>query len=134
VQKRITRMEFSADAPSGKRGVSDMWWGGESQNGWGVAIIERDGALFAVWLTYGADGKPTWFVMPGGEWTGASTYSGTMLHTTGSPWLGGSYDPSQLKVAASGPYSLHFTDPRHATLDYSIEGRSGSVALVRQPF
>ena len=39
-----------------------------------------------------------------------------------------------MKIAAAGTYSLHFTDPRHATLEYSIDGRSGSLALVRQPF
>ena len=72
--------------------------------------------------------------MPGGEWISATTYSGAMLHTTGSPWLGGAYDPSALKIAATGRYTLHFTDARHATLDYSIDGRSGSLALVRQPF
>ena len=134
VQKRIMRMEFSADTPTGSHGVSDMWWGGESQTGWGVAIIERKGALFAVWLTYDASGKPTWFVMPGGTWVDAKRYSGALLHTTGSPWLGGTYDPSALKISASGTFSLHFTDSRHATLEYSIDGRSGSLSLVRQPF
>lgn len=134
VQKRIVRMDFSSDASLDSHGVGDMWWGGESQNGWGVAIIERKGALFAVWLTYGADGKPTWFVMPGGSWTDGAHFSGPLLHTTGSPWAGAAYDASALKVAASGTYTLHFTDAHHATLEYSIEGRSGSLPLARQPF
>ena len=133
VQKRITRMEFSPDTPE-YHPVSDMWWGGESQNGWGVAIIERQGALFAVWLTYDGAGKPTWFVMPGGTWVDATRYSGPLLHTTGSPWISGAYDASALKIASTGSYTLHFTDPRHATLEYAIDGHSGSLPLFRQPF
>jgi hypothetical protein len=135
VQKSIVRMDnISSDGSSFNHGVGDMWWGGESQNGWGVAITERDGALFAVWLTYDADGMPTWFVMPGGAWTDAITYSGSLVRTSGSPWVGVPYDASQAKVAASGTYSLHFADPHHATLAYSIDGRAGTLPLVRQPF
>jgi hypothetical protein len=57
-----------------------------------------------------------------------------LIRTSGSRWLDAGYDPSALKIAASGTYTLHFADARHATLEYSIDGRSGTLTLSRQPF
>jgi hypothetical protein len=96
--------------------------------------MEQQGGLFAVWFTYGADGRPTWFVMPGGEWTDADTFAGTMYRTRGTPWASGTYDPSALRLVSQGPYRLRFDDASHATLEYQIEGRSGTLTLERQAF
>ncbi len=134
VSKRMVRQDFTGDAPSPLQGVGDMWWGGVEQNGWGVAIQEQFGGLFAVWFTYEDDGTPTWFVMPGGEWRDASTYAGTMYRTSSSPWVATPYDASKLKVGAVGPYVLRFQDSTHATLEYSVFGRTGTLSLTRQPF
>jgi hypothetical protein len=129
----LVRQEFTLDPAIPLRGVGDMWWGGPSQNGWGIAIHEQPGALFSVWLTYGDDGRPTWFVMPGGTWTGANEYSGQIYRTHASAWLQTPYDVSKLQVIPVGTYRLRF-DNGAATFDYTVDGRSGSLALVRQPF
>jgi hypothetical protein len=136
MRKSLQRMtDIGSDSTDSNHGVGDMWWGGAAQSGWGVSIIERKGVLFSVWLTYDADGKPTWFVMPGGSWDPNSTsYSGPLIRTTGSAWVGVPYDPSKFDAAATGRYTLRFADAHNATLEYSIDGRSGTVPLVRQPF
>lgn len=114
--------------------VNGMWWGGLAQSGWGLSIVQQNATLFAVWYTYDETNKPTWFVMPGGAWTGASVYEGRIYKTRGSPWLGRAYDASQLQVTDVGPYRLTFNGSS-ATLAYTVEGRSGTLALVRQaPF
>lgn len=132
VTKSIRRQDYSGAVPLPVAGVGDMWWGGPGQNGWGVAIMEQPGGLFAVWLTYGDDGKPTWFVMPAGTWQDARTYAGAMYQTLGSPWH--NYDAAKLRITDSGSFALHFIDGEHATLDYSIKGHSGTLALQRQSF
>lgn len=132
--KDIVPQDFTGSAPSPITGLGDMWWGGPEQNGWGIAILEQFGGLFAVWFTYDDAGLPTWFVMPGGEWRDSSTYAGTIYQTTGSPWLGATYDPSRLRVSAAGPFTLRFVDAGHATFDYGVRGRSGRLTLTRQPF
>jgi hypothetical protein len=138
VAKQLQRLDIAPDTvPIGVNYIGDMWWGGEAQDGWGVAIAQQQGGLFSVWFTYDANGKPTWYVMPGGEWdVYGRTYSGPMIRTTGSPWLGAQYDPAQLKVASQGTYTLQFPYgvSTAATLEYSIDGRSGTLALKRQPF
>jgi hypothetical protein len=134
VTKDVVPQDFTGEAPSPLQGVADMWWGGPAQNGWGVAILEQFGGLFAVWFTYDGDGKPTWFVMPGGEWRDASTYVGTMYRTSGSPWVGQPYDAGKLKVGAVGPYTLKFLDTNNAILEISVEGVARTLPITRQPF
>ena len=135
-QKSIQRQVFgTGTAPLI---VSDMWWGGESQNGWGINLVQQGGVVFAVWYTYGADGRSTWYVLPAGNWTG-NTYSGTFYSTTGSGWLGAAYNPGQLVATAAGNISFSFTDANSANMSYSFTagpfaGTTQPKALVRQPY
>jgi len=132
--KAITRQLFGAEVSGAPlRGLGDMWWGGSTQNGWGIAVLQQYKSLFSVWFTYDAQGKPTWFVMPAGTWTSSSTYEGKLYRTTGSPWLGHVYDPAMLKVIEVGTYKMKFIGDT-ATFDYTIDGVPGTMPLVRQPF
>lgn len=132
--KTLVPQDFTGNAPSPLTGVADIWWGGASQNGWGIAIHEQFGNLFSVWFTYDGEGAPTWFVMPGGTWSDSRTYTGTIYRTRGSPWMGTAYDASRLSVGNVGTYTLRFGDRDHATFDFSVDGHAGSLALMRQPF
>ena len=112
---------------------SDLWWGGSSQNGWGITVLQQASTLFAVWYTYDANGHPAWYVMPGGAWTASDTYEGTLYRTTGAPWVGKTYDPSKLQVTNAGTFKFQFNGDS-ATFTYSADGHSGSIPLVREPF
>ncbi|MGZ5084935.1 MAG: hypothetical protein ACXWHA_16725, partial [Usitatibacter sp.] len=112
---------------------ADMWWGGSAQNGWGIAVLEQQPNIFPIWYTYDAAGNPQWFVMPVGTWTSSTTYEGRIYRTTGSPWLGHDYDPNRLHATDAGSFALRF-DGDTARFEYSIDGTSGSIPLVRQPF
>jgi hypothetical protein len=71
--------------------------------------------------------------MPAGFWSDANTYAGHIYRTTGSPWLGRTYDVSALQVIDVGTFRIHFTI-EGATFEYTIEGQSGSMPLTRQSF
>ncbi len=132
-RKELERQDFApADAPLAAR-WDDMWWGGPAQNGWGIAILQRHRTLFAVWFTYGASGEPTWFVMPSGFWSDASTYEGRIYRASGVPWLGREYDARAFRTTDVGSFRLRF-DGEAAQFEYTIDGRSGTMALSRQPF
>ncbi|WP_171089366.1 hypothetical protein [Usitatibacter rugosus] len=132
--KNLTRQDFSSPSKAPLQGVGGMWWGGESQAGWGIALMQQPGGIFAVWFTYGADGKPTWFVMPAGSWTDASTYEGRLYRTRSSPWFGPQYDGFQLLSFDIGTFRFRFTDADHATFEYSADGHAGSMALGKIAF
>jgi hypothetical protein len=134
LRKTLTRQYFGLeDSPALPADFGDMWWGGAAQNGWGMAMLQQYRTLFGVWFTYDAQGAPTWFVLPSGFWSDASTYEGRVYRTTGSPWLGAAYDAHAFRSADAGPFRLRFSGAG-ARLDYSIDGRSGSLELDRQPF
>jgi hypothetical protein len=133
-EKAIAREDITGDSPSPITGLGDMWWGGPSQNGWGIAITEQFGALYPVWFTYDENGAATWFAMPTGGWVDSSTYAGQIYKTLGSPWMNKTYDPSMLRASAAGTYSLHFQDQQHAQFTYSLDGHAGTLELTRLAF
>lgn len=130
--KALIRQDFTSGTPAPLRGLGDMWWGGPEQNGWGIALMEQEGGLFSVWLTYDEQGVPTWFVMPAGTWTDASTFEGAIYRTSGPTWP--AYDPARLTVTPVGTFRYRFSGRTAATFSWQIESRAGSAAITRQPF
>ena len=100
---------------------------------WGIAALQQYRTLFVVWFTYDEAGKPTWFVMPDGLWRDSATFEGRVYRASGAPWLGGPYDASAFKTVDVGLFRLRFTGDT-ASFEYTIEGRSGTMPLTRQPF
>ena len=132
--KSITRQPFGVVDSTPVATYGDLWWGGDAQNGWGVAINQQYRTLFSVWYTYDTNGAPAWYVVPGGQWTSAGTYTGTAYRTAGPAWLGRAYDPSALQATPVGSVTFSFTDPSHAVMTYTIDGVTQSKAITRQPF
>jgi len=128
--KRIVRQLFAPQEPTAlPADFADMWWGGSAQNGWGIAWLQQYRTLFGVWFTYDASGAPTWFVMPSGFWSDASTYEGRLYRTSGSAYQG-VYDPSRFASQAVGSIELSFGQGT-ATARISVEGRVIEKPLVR---
>jgi hypothetical protein len=112
----------------------DLWWAGVGENGWGMSVVQHGDVLFCVIYAYDANGKPTWFAMPGGSWDAShKVFSGALYRPHGTPYF--SYDPSALAVnAAVGEASLDFSDASNVALSYTIDGVSGRKAIQRQGF
>ena len=133
--KILTRQAIGpVDSPALAVDRADMWWGGAAQAGWGMALLQQYRTLFAVWFTYDAAGMPTWMVMPAGSWADASTYEGRVYRASGSPWLGRAYDASAFRTTDVGFFQMKFAVDGTATFAYTVDGRSGTMALSRQPF
>jgi len=112
---------------------TDLWWN-PAESGWGLNIVQHAShTIFAVWYTYGADGKRIWYVMPSGSWTSSSTYTGP-LYVTSGPAFDGPFDPSQVGVTQVGNATLRFTDANDGTWTYSVNGVSGTKSIVRQSY
>ena len=131
--KSITRYLFGPPAAAPLIGRSDMWWGGLSQSGWGLAVLQQNAMLFVMWYTYDAEGRPVWYAMTSGAWTSSDTFEGRIHRTTSSPWLGRAYDAAQLRLIDVGSYRLKFVGDS-AIFDYTVDGRTGSLTLARFNF
>lgn len=132
--KEIVRQRFGGNDAAPLPGVGGLWWGGPAQNGWGVAVHEQGAKLFIVWFTYAADGTPTWFAMPDGQWTDDRTYAGTIYKTVGPAWRLEDFDTTAVQATPVGDFTLRFDTRDAGRMDVMLEGRSLSLDLVRQLF
>ena len=132
--KQISRIGFGPPDSTPVGSYGDLWWGGASQNGWGVSVNQQYRTLFSLWYTYDREGRPTWFVMPGGTWTAANTYTATAFRASGPAWLGVPYDASRHSLTAVGTVTFTFTDAQNAAMSYTIDGVSGTNTVTRVPF
>ena len=88
-----------------------------------------------MWFTYDASGGATWFVLPPGSWVDDKTYAGPINRVTSSllGYVGIRYDFSG-EASPGGDVPLHFTTTQRATMEYTVDGHSATLALERQPF
>ena len=132
-QKRMSRLSFGIVDTSAIGSYGDLWWGGSSQNGWGLVLSQQYHKIFAAWYTYDAAGQTTWYVMPDGSWSG-NTYSGALYSTHGSQVIGAPYDATKLVVTAVGTLTVTFTDTNNATMTYTVNGVTQTKAITRLAF
>jgi hypothetical protein len=131
--KGIERQPFGSDDGAARLQVNDLWWGGEMQDGWGVSIAQQRRVLFMNWFSYDANGRDTWFVVPGGTWNGTS-FTGDLYATTSSAWLGADYAPAAFATVKVGSMTLDFADQAWATMTWTLKGETQSKTIVRQPY
>jgi hypothetical protein len=129
--KNISRIIFGPPDGTPVPSVGDLWWAGDSQNGWGLTIAQQYRTLFVAWYTYDAQGKPTWFVASGGTWLSATRYSGTAYRASGAPWVGASFSSANVHLTEAGTFVFDFQDPSHATFTYTIDGVTQSKPVTR---
>jgi hypothetical protein len=112
---------------------SDHWWNPQ-ESGWGLTITQHPSdRLFAVWFVYSQSGQAVWYTLQPGTWVSSTVYSGPVYKTTG-PYFGAVFDPSQVGVTQAGTATLQFADSNSGTFSYTVDGITGSKAIVRLPF
>lgn len=133
--KNISKLPLggTGNSPTGVD-YTDVWWGGSSQNGWGVALAQEGAVLVGSWYTYNQLGQPVWYLIPPGQWTGPTTYSTTLTRSTGSPLIGAVYNPALLNSVVAGTLTLNFTSSSTATMSYTVDGVSQVKSILRLPF
>jgi hypothetical protein len=118
-----------------KYNITDMWWAGQQENGWGLSLSQGvGGAVFGTWYYYLAGGTPTWATVIG-NWETATRFAGSVYTATGSPYTQATYDPSQFKASPPiGTMSVDFASAGAATMNYTVNGQAGSKSIARINF
>ena len=93
----------------------------------------RSCKVFAAWFTYGADRRPTWFIVSGSAWSG-NTLNGSIFRVTARPWLGVAHDATAVAPVNAGAAALAFTSAAAGTFTYGMGLGSGAKVIVRQEF
>lgn len=123
--------------PASAQNYSDIWWN-PAESGWGLTIADHGSQMFAVWYTYDANGRPTWFVLSGGTFSNdRRTFSGDLYQTTG-PSYNQPFVSSQVAVTRVGGATLDFAPPGQpagkASFSYTVGNVSATRIIERQPF
>jgi len=129
--KTVERQSFGNAPANPPDDYSDLWWN-PAESGWGLAITHHGDNIFAVWYTYGEDGRPLWVVLPGGKFTSASTFTGKLYTTTGSPYPG-RFDPAATRVEEVGTATIEFLG-NEARFTSTVRGFTQAKRIVRQGF
>lgn len=132
--RSISRMQFrSGVVPSGID-YSDIWWGRQSQNGWGLALVQQGAALAGIWYTYAKQLKPVWYLINGGSWTTPTKYSAPLYRATSSPLFGAPYNAVAFDPRQVGNISIEFTSGTTAVMTYTVDGVTQSKSIERLIF
>ena len=129
--KQLSRFVFGAPDSTPVASFGDLWWGGPSQNGWGLTIVQQYRTMFIAWYTYDAQGRPTWFVVPGGTWVGNSRFTARAYRASGVPWAGVPFNAGGVSLSDVGSITLDFQDASHATFTTTIDGVTVSRPVER---
>ena len=111
----------------------DLWWA-PAESGWGLNVTHQGDLIFVTWFTYSDDGSAQWVVGSSVARQGDGSYSGALYRTTGTAFDLISGAASARSVTAAGNVTLRFLDGERATMNYTLDGVSGTKSIVRQVF
>ena len=97
----------------------DLWWKlpAESESGWGINFTHQGDIIFATWFTYGADGKPLWFIILRRR-RRPNAYAGPVYSVTGPPFNAVPFiPPASCKPSRHRELHLRRRQPRELRLD-----------------
>lgn len=130
--KSITRQSFASGTLPPEFDYSDLWWNA-NESGWGVAITQEYGTIFAAWYTYDATGKAVWYVASNCPISGNGC-TGDLYKVTGGSPLTSTWNGSGKAVTKVGTLSFVFADANNGSMNYSINGAAGSRSITRQQY
>lgn len=130
--RQITRQVFATGSSQPAIDYSALWWN-ENESGWGVAITQQYGMIFATIYTYDASGNPIWYVASSCPLSGNGC-SGDLYQVVGGSAPTVTWDGANKVVTKVGTVSFAFSDSSLGTMSYTINGLAGAKAISRQLF
>ncbi len=130
--KNLTRQVFATGTVQPTVDYSALWWNA-AEPGWGLALTQEYAMIFVTMYTYDAAGKPVWYVASSCPVTGDAC-SGDLYQVTGGTAPNLAWNEANKLVSKVGTTRFVFTGQSTGTMDYTINGASGSKAITRQPF
>ena len=131
--KVITVQPIGTDTTPPAINYTDLWWAGEQESGWGIAVTQQSSTIFATWFTYDNAGKPLWYVASNCPIIGASCTSDLFQVSGGSP-ITSAWTAPPLTAPKVGTITFNFMGPGAADMRYTINDITSSRAISRQPF
>lgn len=130
--RNIARQVFANGTVAPAIDYTGLWWNA-NESGWGIAITQQFSTIFATWFTYDDAGAPVWYVASNCAIVGNSCNGDLYYVVGGTPptmaWKGGARTVSKV-----GVININFASTTAGTLNYTINGVSGSRLITPQVF
>lgn len=113
------------------REVKAGMWQSPNESGWGLSIVTGDTEArtpFVVLFVYNGT-SPSWYVMPGGAWSGDTHFEGDLYVTTGTDWRAPVFAPGT--VTKVGRLAMTFSSDNAGTLEYAITDSTGTHSVTK---
>ncbi len=112
--------------------LTGLWWNA-NESGWGITLTQQFSIVFATMYTYDTNGLPVWYVASSCIVTGNGC-SGELYRVTGGSSSTVTWNASNLDVEEVGGVTFIFSDNNTGTVEFIIDGVSGSKTITRQEF
>lgn len=132
--RNISKLNYLTGASPSGIDYTDIWWGGQSQNGWGLALAQQGSVLAGAWYTYNQQNQPVWYLINGGSWTSPNVFTAPLTRATSSALIGANYNASAYAPTTAGTITLTFTDASNATMSYTVDGVTQTKTISRLAF
>lgn len=123
---------YTVDTAASPSPITGLW-GNDNESGWGAALIQQFDVIFVTMYTYDSAGNPTWYVASNCTISGDGC-QGDLYKVTGGSMPTVTWNGANKAVATAGTISLAFSDNNTGTMNYTINGATGSKAITRSVF
>ncbi|MDP2829984.1 MAG: hypothetical protein Q8O37_15440 [Sulfuricellaceae bacterium] len=130
--RNMTRQPIASGTSKPVFDYSALYWNAD-ESGWGVALTQQYGTIFATMYSYDASGNPVWYVASSCAISNNGC-SGALYQVAGGVAPTATWNGAKVAVTEVGSVSFSFNDSSIGTMSYSINGVSGTKAISRQLF
>jgi M6 family metalloprotease-like protein len=133
--KNLQRQIFATSTTPPTVDYTALYWAAPAgtESGWGVALVQQANIIFVAVYTYDAMRRPIWYVASSCTLTGASC-TGALFQVNGGRTPTAAWGNPALNVSQVGSVTLNFSNATAGTMNFTINGVSGSKAITRQVF
>lgn len=124
---------FTIDTSSTSTSPMTGLWNNENESGWGTAIIQQYGTMFVTMYTYDGNGNPVWYVASNCP-VASDGCTGSLYKVAGGSSPTTTWNGANKAVTEVGALTLAFSDANTGTMNFTINGVSGSKAITRSVF
>ena len=135
--KPIERQLFSSGTAQFAVDYTDLWWNPD-ESGWGIALTQDHGMIFAAWFTYDKEHDPVWYVASACPLSTNSLLrngcTGDLYKVTGGSPLTDDWNGSNIDQAINGSVTFTFSDDNNGLMSYTLNGVANTRVITRQGF
>jgi hypothetical protein len=140
VTKNVIRQEFASPVPTcspttasraGETNYQDLWWGGPSENGWGINFTHQGTFVFGTLFTYDNAGRDLW-LFSGMPRQADGSFRGPLSYAVGPPYFTLPWTP--ITPTDVGTMTFRPTSGDRGTLTYNVGSTTVVKNILRQDF